>query len=231
MFKNYSYYYYVMEEINCLKCLKLVPFTNFCQNCGTKLPKISNCPICLEDKPLKIIICGHGVCLDCYKITYKTNKSCPLCRKPMEEDYESMEEYDSVDETNTVIDTCTNDKYTDETLNVCCECFSKDVENLNTESVKIYYCHNCEKTVENTLQIFKEDYDYKIYKVKNKKPFNKIKICCNCNSKDLMLTLNMFDSLQCQCLNCKKINPGSRDIFKYEYNIGINKVEFYNTLI
>lgn len=223
------------NEINCDKCLQLVPFTNFCQNCGTKLPKVSKCPICLEEKILKIINCGHGICLECYKMTYKMNKRCPLCRTDIEDDYEIIEsssDYEEIDEERQEIyENTINFNEKEEIIFVCCECYSKDIKNLNDDKLKIYYCDNCEKTISNCIQIYKQDYNYEIYKVKERKHLNKIKICCQCNSKEILLRINDFDILERSCLNCKKINPETRLIYKHEYNFGINKVEISNRII
>jgi len=235
MLKTIHHIIRMSNDINCDKCLKLVPFTNFCQNCGTKLPKISKCPICLDEKLLKIINCGHGICLECFKITYKMNKSCPLCRTDIEDDYEiidSSSEYEEFDEErqeiyeNTIIHDNDN-----EIIFVCCECYSKNIKNLNNDKLKIYYCDNCEKTIDNCIQLYKQDYDYKIYKVKDKKHLNKIKICSNCNSKEILIRINEFNIIEKNCLHCKKINPITRLIYKHEYNVGINKLEFHNSII
>ena len=42
---------------------------NFCTRCGHSLAslKLQTCPICLEDKNLESLGCGHQVCLPCLK--------------------------------------------------------------------------------------------------------------------------------------------------------------------
>ena len=47
----------------------------------------------------------------------------------------------------------------------------------------------------------------------------------------MLLRINDFNILERSCLNCKKINPETRLIYKHEYNVGINKVEICNTII
>lgn len=61
--------------------------SNFCVRCGTSLSQLQEkkCPICLEDKKLESLGCGHLVCLDCLKQSYKIKKECPECRKEIKE--------------------------------------------------------------------------------------------------------------------------------------------------
>jgi hypothetical protein len=40
------------------------------------------CQICYEDKPLRVLFCGHEMCADCIKSIQfvKGRKTCPFCR-------------------------------------------------------------------------------------------------------------------------------------------------------
>ena len=42
----------------------------------------SVCQICYEDKPLRVLFCGHEMCTDCIKSIQfvKGRKTCPFCR-------------------------------------------------------------------------------------------------------------------------------------------------------
>ena len=59
--------------------------SNFCGRCGTQLSNLKKkkCPICLEDKKLENLGCGHLVCIECLQKSYKIKKECPECRKPI----------------------------------------------------------------------------------------------------------------------------------------------------
>jgi tetratricopeptide (TPR) repeat protein len=46
----------------------------------TRLQNICECQICFDNKLNIDLPCGHEVCIDCYKIIYKSN--CPWCRSP-----------------------------------------------------------------------------------------------------------------------------------------------------
>lgn len=47
----------------------------------TEKPTETSCPVCLEDKSLRLLGCGHGLCQGCYgEITQKEGSKCPLCR-------------------------------------------------------------------------------------------------------------------------------------------------------
>ena len=100
-----------MEEntIKCKQCKMLVPFSNFCQECGNKLPKIDKCPICFEKKILDTTKCGHSACDSCFETWYKTNKSCPICRMLFMKIETSDEEIEYEEQTNT--QTVTNALY------------------------------------------------------------------------------------------------------------------------
>lgn len=60
--------------------------SNFCVRCGTNLSKLQKkkCSICLENKKLETLGCGHQVCLDCLHQSYQIKKECPECRKDIQ---------------------------------------------------------------------------------------------------------------------------------------------------
>lgn len=215
--------------INCNKCLKRVPLTNFCQECGVKLPKISKCPICFEKKLLEITSCGHGCCKECFLMWNKTNKNCPICRSCLSEeesDYEEQEEQEEQEvleeqeelEVENLLEYCEEN-----IINICNVCYSKDFITLKENNFILNYCNNCNKSIKHTIKIFKDDYDCGELNVKKN---NKLKICNYCNSKEIMYSLNENERLTSECLNCKIISPSFRYIKKNEYNKNENAVNY-----
>ena len=53
----------MFECSNCKR--KLEDGTNFCPKCGVKQDVSDRCPICLENKKLSTLLCGHNVCITC----------------------------------------------------------------------------------------------------------------------------------------------------------------------
>ena len=73
------------DTIICQKCKKKnLQDANFCCRCGINLIKsLKKCSICLEEKKLEILICGHLTCRQCIDACYKIKKECPQCRKEL----------------------------------------------------------------------------------------------------------------------------------------------------
>jgi len=67
---------------NCKK--KLEDETNFCSRCGIKQEILNKCPICLDNKELIILLCGHNTCSLCINTSYKNKRECPMCREEIE---------------------------------------------------------------------------------------------------------------------------------------------------
>lgn len=201
--------------INCNKCLKRVPLTNFCQECGVKLPKISKCPICFEKKLLEITTCGHGCCKECFLMWNKNNKSCPICRtclseEESEQEESEEEEQEEIENIEPVLEYCEEN-----IMNICNICYSKDFITLKENDFTLKYCNNCNKSIKHTIKIFKDDYDCGELKIKIN---NKIKICSYCNSKEIIYSFDENIKLTSECLNCKTIAPNLKYIKKSEYN-------------
>ena len=55
------------DTVICHKCKKKnLQDANFCCRCGINLIKsLKKCSICLEEKTLEILICGHLICRKC----------------------------------------------------------------------------------------------------------------------------------------------------------------------
>ena len=70
-----------INKINCLRCSKLVPKTNCCQECGDFLPKKADCPICLQYKDVTTVCCcGNNICVSCLDKCIYYKNACPICR-------------------------------------------------------------------------------------------------------------------------------------------------------
>ena len=72
--------------MECPKCKKKNDIeANFCSRCGYDISqnKIQKCPICLDDKKLEVLVCGHLVCRVCINSQFKIKKECPNCRHPL----------------------------------------------------------------------------------------------------------------------------------------------------
>jgi len=218
--------------INCNKCLKRVPLTNFCQECGIKLPKISKCPICFEKKLLEITSCGHGCCKECFLMWNKNNKSCPICRSCLseEESEDESEEEVEMEEVEELENNIENREtflecYEENIMNICNICYSKEFITLKENDLILNYCNNCNKSIKHTIKIFKDDYNCGELKVKIN---NKLKICSCCNSKEIIYSFDEHEQLTSECLNCKTITPSFKYIKKSEYNKHNNAVIYSN---
>lgn len=72
--------------MECSQCKKKnEPEANFCIRCGYDIAqlKLDQCSICLEEKKLEVLICGHKCCLTCMESQFKIKKECPECRKEL----------------------------------------------------------------------------------------------------------------------------------------------------
>ena len=52
---------------------RCAPYTDACRECG----------ICLDDKPLTLLGCGHEFCRDCLLQQLRFSAHCAMCRTPM----------------------------------------------------------------------------------------------------------------------------------------------------
>ena len=70
---------------NCSNCQKsLEEDTNFCPRCGFKQEINNKCPICLDNKELSTLLCGHNICKVCINTSYRQKPECPICRETIE---------------------------------------------------------------------------------------------------------------------------------------------------
>ena len=68
--------------VTCTKCKKRNDDeANFCSRCGDTLSNKKKCPVCLDDKELDVLVCGHSCCKECINRIYEIKKECPECRK------------------------------------------------------------------------------------------------------------------------------------------------------
>lgn len=240
------------NTIKCKQCKMVVSFSNFCQECGNKLPKIDKCPICFEEKTLDTTKCGHSACDSCFETWYKTNESCPICRNAISDRIEISDEeveYEEQTNTQTITHTNTNSlssiEYTNvesskqtNFINICNLCNSNLLTDLtettktkyiqsrnnNNNNQKIYSCQNCKNIIFSPFVISKSDYNQGLNKVKESIHIEICTICTICNSKNFEMEFHGIDSYKI-CKNCKKINPSTRIILKKNYNKGENTVQ------
>jgi hypothetical protein len=251
---------------NCSNCKrKLEEGTNFCPKCGFKQEVQDKCPICLENKELQTLICGHNICGFCINKSFRSKKECPICRFEIDKCPECYQfrvvklpnstkkcidcktiikknEYINLNSKITCTDcnsrrvlfnptennySCTDCfcKFSSDLSNVitiipntkiCMVCFSNEIEFFDYPLVDSRFenyidknrCKNCEKTNVEIKTISLEEYS-KI-RVKSKKEVNPniVKICPECESKDIY-SIDITINKKYNCNNCKKsfFNP------------------------
>ena len=241
--------------IKCKQCKMVVTFSNFCQECGNKLPKIDKCPICFEEKTLDTTKCGHNACDSCFETWYKTNQSCPICRNVIHDVIEiSDEEVEPIEEqtdlqTNTNTNTNTTVVQTIEYTNVETSKQSNYINicNLCNSNLLIDFSESTEPQYNqsrNNLQNNSKIYScqnckniifspFVIYKSDYNNGSNKVKnplhieICTICTICNNKNFEMEFHGIDSYktCKNCKKRNPSTRIILKKNYNKGENIVQ------
>ena len=194
-----------MDEniVKCKQCQMVVTFSNFCQECGNKLPKIDKCPICFEEKLLDTTKCGHSACDGCFEMWYKTNQSCPICRNAIDDNIIVSEEEVEIEETmdpdmlqQTQLQSSID--YTNVETNV-------DVNNKNNY---IIICNLCNSNLLTDLSRSTE-MDYETHPIRR---YNRTS--GNNNTQKIY-----------SCRHCNNTIFSPFVILKCEYNKGLNKVK------
>ena len=180
------------KKVNCSNCYKLVPHTNFCSECGSKLQIIDNCPICLETIYLETTLCGHNVCNNCISKLKISGNTCHICRKSLGN---WMDQNDN---------SLLNDEDIDPSLILLCPfCYSQNHTHIQREG---NYCINCKQYFDEYLKIQEEQ--LREYPILDKEDVNptKIGVCEHCYSDRYEYDGPQWDMVT-NCLNC-----GKRDI-------------------
>ena len=184
---------------------------NFCTRCGHSLAglKLQTCPICLEDKKLESLGCGHQVCLPCLQKSYQIKKECPQCRKPVKK-CDSCPSYRVISikkgkyekcldclKTYKIKDRCEYKSYT------CLECSSRRL--LYNHISDSWNCLDC-------FQNFKiEDGNIRIAT----NLISTTTICLNCCSNNLELQ----NDGETKCLHCHQENVRTKVISLEEFSL------------
>ena len=222
-----------MDCKNCKKKLELD--TNFCPRCGYKQNIPNKCPICLEIKSTKTLVCGHNVCSVCIKKSYKTKKQCPVCRVDIEECPEcynfrlikkSNNKKQCLDCKSIII---SMPKIKKEDKIICRECRSNRI--LFNPDKKIYECMDCfgyfPTNIENQenqqtqivtipktkicMKCFSNEiefYDYSLFDNDNYNSYTKKNKCKNClleNVEVKTISLEEFSKLKIKTK--EEVNP------------------------
>tara|TARA_B100000674_G_scaffold467219_1_gene451980 strand:+ start:61 stop:837 length:777 start_codon:yes stop_codon:yes gene_type:complete len=248
----------MFECSNCKR--KLEDGTNFCPKCGVKQDVSDKCPICLENKKLSTLLCGHNICITCMHTCHKNKNECPICRMEIEKCPECYNfrvvklpngkkkclDCKSIIKSNIVLEPgqkiicvdCNSRRVLfnpmDNTYNcsdcfckfncnltevietipktrICMVCFSNQIEFIDNPLVESRFenyvdrnrCKNCEKKNVETKIISLEDYSK--LRIKTKKEVNpdKVKICPECESKDIY-SIETTVNQRFSCNNCSK---------------------------
>ena len=243
---------------NCQKSLE--EGTNFCPRCGLKQELKQKCPICLDDKVVTTLLCGHNICITCINKIYVNKRECPICREQIEKCPECynfrvveltktrkkcLDCKTKIINTSKIIDNnkikcnecgsrrvlfdpitnlykCTecfgyfNSNTTYQVIpvpktRICMVCFSNLIEFFEHPLVEEDYdrlivknkCKNCEMENVNTKIITLEEYSKLRIKSKNEVNPDIVKICPECNSKDIY-SINLDVNPSYNCNNCNK---------------------------
>ena len=194
----------------CQNCLRYINNSdNFCPACGTKIIKIDNCPICLEDKRVEITPCGHKVCLECIPNLKKNNK-CHICRKTLIGWKDTL--IPNLSNTlSSMSSNITNYSYTPEqnynsgivnqierTHQICSKCNSR---NIVCHQIDGKYCNNCKQYLSN-FKIVRES-ELENYPEIDKELVNPTikNVCPHCLSDNIKITGPQWD-IMTSCNNC-----------------------------
>ena len=208
-----------IKQINCSNCSKLVPHTNFCGECASKLPIVANCPICLNTVSLETTPCGHNVCNSCVPKLKKNGNTCPICRKSlgswMKEDKNSVDDrhLNTISYTNT---TTSQDNIINiinsHPLFLCPHCNSQDTYYCQREGSS---CRNCKQYFRDFLRISEEQlFRYPVLDKEDVNP-TMVKVCALCFSDRYEYIGPQWD-MSTNCLNCKVSNINTITMSKRE---------------
>ena len=184
---------------------------NFCARCGFSLSSIKKktCAICLEEKKLEVLICGHLCCSECINTQYQIKRECPTCRAPIKKclacnsfrvhlDARIEKCLDCLD-TIKVVDL--DDNYADR--NRCIECSSKRL--LYNHVNDSWKCLDCFRnfTIENGQARVAQNLS------------STTTICLKCCSNEL----EMNSQMEYRCLNCLNDNVEVKIISLEEFSV------------
>ena len=185
--------------------------SNFCVRCGTNLSKLQKkkCSICLENKKLETLGCGHQVCLDCLHQSYQIKKECPECRKEIQK-CNSCHSYRVIKIKNGTYEKCLEcgisrkiKKNTVMPKYTCLECQSKRL--LYNHVSDSWNCLDC-------FQNFKiEGDDIKIAT----NLISTTTICLSCCSNNIEMNIDG----DTRCLHCLQDNVRTKVISLEEYSL------------
>ena len=190
--------------MQCLKCKKTnSEDANFCSRCGVSLNNKTKCPICLEIKENKILICGHTGCIDCLSKSYEFKKKCPICREKIYkcEKCESFRVIKTTEKTE-----CLDCKHITKTIRkeqkkiLCIDCKSNRVL-YNTDNR--WSCLDCFCNFKITNNVASLDSLIS----------TTTKICSLCCSNDIE-----YNDTKHKCLNCEQDNVKLKHITLEEYS-------------
>jgi hypothetical protein len=216
---------------DCSHCKKqLEEGTNFCPRCGFKQEQLHKCPICLDDKKVLTLICGHNICDFCMNQSYQTKPECPICRVNLEKCPECYQfrVINLPNKTKKCLDCkakisiipniingekivcleCKGDRILFDPLTSrynCSDCFGYFT--INTQVVTQPKTKICMKCFSNSIEFFDHplvNSDFDRYVVKNK--------CNNCELENVEIkTISLEEYSKLTIKTKKDVNP---DIFK-----------------
>ena len=197
--------------MECPKCKKTnEEDANFCTRCGNDISKNhkKKCPICLDDKKLEVLICGHLVCRECMDSQYKIKQECPSCRKKLSR-CNKCHSYRVLIERN--MESCLDCKHKvrlSENIparnrHQCLECHSKRLlYNHVSDSWNCLDCF-CNFTINNNEVRISENLS------------STTRICLSCCSNNIELD----EEMEYKCLHCKQDKIKSKLVSLEEYSL------------
>lgn len=201
---------------HCSNCQKsLDEDTNFCPRCGIKQEIKNKCPICLEQKELSTLLCGHNICKFCINTSYRQKTECPICRENIEKCPECYEFR--------VVKLQNGKKK-------CLDCKSiiTDIQNIiNGEKIKCKDCgsHRVLFDPENNRYNCTDCFGYFTNGITFVNTIPKTKICMVCFSNmieyfDHPLVEDRYDKyvIKNRCKNCQIENVETKTISLEEYS-------------
>ena len=184
---------------------------NFCCRCGLKIIKKEKCPICLEEKVLKSLMCGHNTCETCIDGIFDTSKKCAMCRADLFkcincDSYRILINDNSGKclDCNHELSIVTGDVKEPTSNRISCrDCNSNRL--LYDHRTNCYNCMECfckfnsGNTFTNTAQ-------------------NTTKICLLCCSNDIEFSINSINEPTNKCNNCETKNTKTKTVSLEEYS-------------
>lgn len=201
--------------VTCSKCKKINDNeANFCCRCGDTLSNKKQCPVCLDEKELSVLVCGHSCCVECINRIYEIKKECPECRKGITKCLK-CNSFRVLKKNNDTEEHCLNCKNITYLKDYSNKDKSNRIKCVECDSKRILY--NYKNNSWNCLDCF---CDFIIEDGNAKIAQNLVSttiICSLCCSNDLLIKTGNMEE-ENKCLNCLSSNVKTRLVSLEEYS-------------